>query len=158
MIVPRRLARAVAVLALVPATSACSVFGTGTSDGSVFAIEPGECFLAPAEVTALISELDQVACDEAHDQEAYAVVDFAHADPEAKADVFPGDDVLTSFAEGACAQEFRDYVGVDYLDSSLFYTYLLPSPRSWQETDRSVICFVIDSGRPMTGSVAGTKL
>lgn len=152
------LARVGGALALVPVVSACSLLGSAEPEGSVFAIEPGDCFLAPTEVTAQISELDTVGCDDPHDQEAYAVVEYRGPDDQATTDVFPGDDALLSFADGACAQAFADYVGVDYLDSSLFYTYLVPSPRSWQEKDRSVVCFAIDSGRPMTGSVQGTKL
>lgn len=150
--------RLLAVALLAPLLSGCSLFGDDEPEGSVFAIAPGECFMAPAEVTAQISTLDEVDCGEPHDQEAYAVVAYVNPDPEASSDTFPGDDVLTSFADGACAQSFTEYVGVDYLDSSLFYTYLLPSPRSWQEKDRNVVCFVIDSGRPMTGTVAGTKI
>jgi len=158
MTVVRRAAACAAALVAVPALASCSVLGSDEPEGSVFAIEPGDCFLAPDEVKAQISELEQVECAQEHDHEAYAVVDWEPTDAESNADVFPGDDVLTSFADGACAQEFGDYVGVDYLDSSLFFTYLLPSPRSWQEKDRSVVCFAVDSGRPLTGSVAGTKL
>ena len=52
---------------------------------------------------------------------------------------YPGDDVLETFAQGACAQRFAGYVGVDYLDSTLFFTYLLPSARSWEQ-DETATC------------------
>ena len=65
---------------------------------------------------------------------------------------------LSAFAQGACAQHFTGYVGVDYLDSSLFFTYLLPSARSWEsDDDRDVICFVTTTGGTLTGSVKGSK-
>jgi len=71
---------------------------------------------------------------------------------------YPGEDVLTTFAQGACAQRYRGYVGVDYLDSTLFFTYLLPSARSWeQQADRNVLCFVTTTGTMLTKSVKGTK-
>lgn len=149
-------ARWVALALVVPVLAGCSVFGDDEAEGSVFGLEPGDCLLAPEEVTAQISELETVPCSEQHDQEAYAVVPYV-GDEESDSGAFPGDEALMEFADGACAQEFTDYVGVDYLDSSYFFTYLLPSPRSWQDKDRNVVCFVIDSGRPLTGSVAGTK-
>ena len=40
---------------------------------------------------------------------------------------------------------------MSYLDSSLFFTYLLPSARGWEESnDRSVICFVTTTGQELT--------
>ena len=50
-------------------------------------------------------------------------------------------------------------MGVDYRDSELFFTYLLPSPRSWeQDEDRTTLCFVTTTdGAQLTQSVEGTK-
>jgi hypothetical protein len=65
---------------------------------------------------------------------------------------------LTQFAQGTCAQKFGSYVGVSYLDSSLFFTYLLPSPRSWEQAnDRKVICFVTTAGGTITYSAKNSK-
>lgn len=136
-----------------PVLSACSVFSSG--DDGVFAIEPGECFLAPEETTAQIADLESVDCAQDHDLESYAVLEYTGTG--AAEGTFPGDDSLKTFADGSCAQAFTDYVGVSYLDSGLFYTYLLPSARSWQEEDRNVLCFAMDSGRSLTGSVQGSK-
>lgn len=123
---------------------------------SVFSIKPGQCFMAPGEVEAQISDLEKVDCADPHDHEAYAVVPYAAEGDEPASDEYPGDDVLKGFADGSCAERFRDYVGIDYLDSTLFFTYLLPSPRSWQEEDRSVVCLVTGSGSQLQGSVKGT--
>lgn len=143
------LAAGVAVAGL----SGCSLFGS--DDDGVFAIEPGQCFRAPDEVKAQISDLTSTSCAQEHDMESYAVLPYTGTGAEEG--TFPGDDALTNFAQGACAKSFTSYVGVSYLDSSLFFTFLLPSPRSWQDGDRDLLCFVIDSGRPMQGSVKGTK-
>lgn len=154
--VPRPAAALGIAVSLTLLLSGCGLFG-GEDDGSVFATQPGECFLTPTKVEAQISSLDPVDCDEEHGQEAFAVLDFTPPGSEKATSQFPGDEALEQFAEGACAEAFGDYVGVSYLDSSLFFTYLLPSPRSWQEDDRSVICFATAAGRPMEGSVKGTK-
>lgn len=151
-------AAALAVVLVLPLLGGCGLFGkddkgTGVS---VFDIEAGQCFKAQGEVKAQLSELTKVDCAEDHAQESYAVVPFVTADG-ADADTYPGDDALAKFANGACAGEYGKYVGVDYLDSSLFYTFLLPSARSWEDDDRKVICFVTSAGEPLQGSVKGSK-
>jgi hypothetical protein len=147
--------RAALAVVLLLSLGACS--GDDDEESSVFSIKPGECFLAPAEVEAQIADLDRVDCQEAHDHESYAVARYQVAGEEEPSDEFPGDEALTKFADGTCAERYRDYVGVDYLDSDLFFTYLLPSPRSWQENDRSVICLITAAGRQLTGSVKGSE-
>lgn len=135
----------------------CSVLDRdddGTHSVSVFEVEVGDCFRAPTEddVRHELSELDRVDCAAPHEQELYAVA--AWEDPDAQ---FPGEETLKAFADGRCAQEFAGYVGVDYRDSSLFFTYLLPSARSWEhEADRQTLCFVTTTGRQLTASVAGS--
>lgn len=153
----RRLAAALVALVALPLLAGCSFFGGDDGEGvSVFSIEPGQCFEGPGEVKAQLSELTEVACDEPHAHESYAVIEYQPTEGEAP-DIYPGDDALTKFADGACAGAFGDYVGVDYLDSSLFYTFLLPSARSWEDDDRNVICFVTTAGEPLQGSVKGSK-
>lgn len=155
----RRAAAALAVASLVPLVGGCGLFG-GKDDSagvSVFSVKPGQCFQAQTEVKAQISELAEVDCAEDHAQESYAVLPYQAAGGGA-GDTYPGDDALTKFAEGGCAGAYKTYVGVDYLDSSLFYTYLLPSARSWEDDDRSVVCFVTSTGEPLQGSAKGSKL
>ncbi|WP_337191487.1 septum formation family protein [Nocardioides flavescens] len=176
---PHRAALA-AVLALVGAASTgCGLFGGDDGDGqdvSVFSVDVGDCFEAPSDVEAQISDLRRVPCERPHDRELYAREAYvpagsapsgasgdASGSPSADASApvdssgYPGDDALTAYAEATCAQAFAGYVGVDYLDSSLFFTYLVPSPRSWEDDDRSVLCFVGAAGTPLEGSVKGTK-
>ncbi len=138
----------------------CSWLGHGsskTSQTSVFDVKPGECFQAPKEVKTELTDLPGTPCTKAHTQEAYAIVAYtaaAGSDPS----VYPGDDLLTTFAQGTCAQRFQAYVGIDYLDSSLFFTYLLPSARGWeQDKDRNIICFVTTTGASLTSTVKGSK-
>jgi hypothetical protein len=138
--------------------SACTDSGSdGSGRTSVFAVQPGECFNSPTKVHAELSKLDRTPCNRAHNQEAYATVGYASSDGSSPS-AYPGDDLLAKFAQGACAQRFGRYVGVDYLDSSLFFTYLVPSPRSWESgDDRNVICFITTAGGTLTVSVKGSK-
>ena len=154
----RRATLALAVVLALPLLGGCGYFGRGgdSTGVSVFSIKPGQCFEGQDEVKAQLSELTKVDCDEEHAQESYAVIRYTP--PQGvSADTYPGDDALTKFAQGACAGAYKKYVGVDYLDSKLFYTYLLPSARSWDDDDRSVICFVTSAGEPLQGSVKGSK-
>lgn len=149
------------VLALAAAVLVgCSGSG-GDNDAeaiSVFDIEPGMCFLAPAEILAELPDLDRVPCEAEHVQESYAVVDFRAPDG-GEASTYPGAPALERFAEGACAEAFTDYVGISYLDSSLQYTQIFPSARGWEQGgDRTVVCFIYSTGAPLTASVAGSRL
>jgi hypothetical protein len=146
----------VVLAATVPALSGCGLFGDDEPEG-VRTIQPGQCFQVPEEVEEQVADLDEVPCDEPHDREAFAVISYEPPDDETDGDVFPGDDALTVFADGRCAEAFGDYTGVPYLDSDLFFTYLLPSPRSWQDGDREVICFAFDPGRPLETSIRGPE-
>jgi Septum formation len=149
-----RLPAVVLVLLLAAAgLTGCGWFGDDDTEGtSVFDTEPGMCFHALTEVEAQVDDLDQVDCTQAHALEAYAVVSY-----DKDGDTFPGADDLAAFADGHCAREFRGYVGIDYLDSDLFFTYLLPSPRSWEENDREVLCLVTTAGEPLNASVKGSE-
>jgi hypothetical protein len=151
----RVLALAGAVLSALTLT-ACSNSRTSGVKVSVFNVKVGECFKAPTEVQAQLSKLSRVPCDREHDREIYSLVDYK-APSGNTSDVYPGADLLNTYSKGICAQEYKPYVGVDYLDSSLFFTYLYPSARSWeQDDDRSIICFVRSTGAPLTGTVKGS--
>lgn len=154
-------ARRVTALLLVAAASAATLTGCGGSskgDGtSVFHVKAGQCFLPPSKVQAELTSLKRVSCTSGHTQEAYAVVAYTGSG-SGFTDQYPGDTVLKTYADGVCAQKFSSYVGVDYQDSKLFFTYLLPSARGWQQThDRDIVCFVTTTGAVLHKSVKGTK-
>lgn len=151
---------AVAVLGVLALTTGCGLFGSDErgEDVGVLDVGVGDCLLAPATVEIEIGTVRRVDCDEPHEQEVYAVEPFVGADG-ATPEEYPGEAALTAFAEGRCLEEFTEYVEVDYRDSSLYFTYLLPSPRGWQgagqEADRSVVCVVTTTGEQLTASVRG---
>ena len=149
--------------------SGCTAARSAPRPVSVFAVKPGECFSAPTTVKVQVAKLTTIPCTKAHTEEAYAVVSYKAATTSSGPPIavnsgvtltsnYPGEDVLTTFAQGACAQRYAGYVGVDYLDSSLFFTYLLPSARSWEQVlDHNVICFVTTTGAQLTESVRNSK-
>ena len=151
--------RSVAALGALATLSGCSLINRG-DDGdavSVFDVHVGQCFLAPQDITVELSTLAAVDCTEPHEQEAYALAAFTAPGTDTAPDDFPGEAALKEFAEGTCAERFADYVGVDYRDSELYFTYLVPSPRGWeQDGDRTTLCFVTTTGAQLTQSVAGT--
>lgn len=157
--------RVVGVGAAAVCLSGCSLFsGLGDDDAtkpvevSVFNVQIGQCFAAQQEIQAEIAALSAIPCDGPHRQEAYATVAY---EPPAgvQGDAFPGDATLKSYADAKCAEQFQDYVGISYLDSSLFFTYLVPSARGWeQENDRSIICFITTTGAELTSSAKAARL
>lgn len=160
-VVRRALAGVLAMVVLV-AASGCSLFRQdGTTSVSVFDVAKGDCFTVPKDpeqITEEIATLPRVDCTEPHEQEAYARVVYTDPASGTTPDAFPGAAAVKAFADGTCAEEFADYVGVDYRDSQLFFTYLVPSARSWQQNeDRSALCFVTTTGEQLTRSVQGTK-
>ena len=153
-------------LVLLVALSGCSTvkswFGRGDKPSghnvSVFDAKVGDCFLAPANIAVEVSSLAATSCATAHQLEMFAKPTFVSPGSATAPASFPGDAALKSFADGACADAFTGYVGVDYRDSSYFFTYLNPSARSWQQNDdRTTLCFVTTTGAPITGSVKGRK-
>ena len=119
---------------------------------SVFRLKKGDCVVPPTTVKAEISQVEVVPCTTAHTQEVFGMADY-------KSDTYPGPSALKSFADGACLQQYAGYVGVDYRDSSLFYTYLLPSARSWNSdvlNDRRVVCLVTTTGQTLYSPVKGS--
>jgi hypothetical protein len=126
---------------------------TSAGEMSVFDLVPGDCVVPPDEVQAQLEQVRVVPCDDPHTQEAYAVIAYD------KSDAYPGDRELKTFADGACVSPFEDYVDVAYSDSSLYFTYLLPSARSWNDgDDRSVVCLVTTTGDELTDTVKGSRL
>jgi hypothetical protein len=157
----RLLGVATATVVASAALAGCTGSGSGAHDESVFDVKPGKCFVAPKDVMVELSKLSSVTCSKAHTLESYASVTYtgsSAASAPSGGGAYPGNDALTKFAQGACAQRFTGYVGVDYLDSALYFTYLLPSARSWeQDDDRTVLCFVTTTGGTLKSSVKGSK-
>ena len=123
-----------------------SVINIGTSG-------PGTCLQVEDDVGALLTELPVVECSVPHTHEIFAVV-------LSQETVYPGFDALESAAQTQCLTPFEDYVGISVFDSSLFYSWLVPTLTSWdKEDDRELVCVLGNGdGAPLVGSVKGTGI
>ena len=128
--------------------------GAIVNAGSVdaFQMRVGDCFddgstFADDEVNSVPG----VPCSNPHDNEVYAVYDVAAA-------AFPGE-AMAGMAREGCLERFQAFVGNDYESSGLDIATLYPSPESWQQNDREVVCAVYDvDAKELTGSVKGLRL
>jgi hypothetical protein len=117
----------------------------------VFALAVGQCLVPPTKVQAELTSIEVVPCTDPHTQQVYAVVHDG-------AGSYPTPAALSTFANAHCLDDFAGFVGVSYQKSSLYFTYLLPSVRSWAAGDRSVVCVVESVQGPLRRSVQGSKL
>ena len=158
---PRRVVHAGAVVvALWLLATGCSVLGGDETTATtvpngvrIVDLEPGSCYLAPTDTDVRIVE--QVACREPHDAEAYAVF----ALPVPADGPFPGSAEVQSLAQLGCQDRFADYVGQAYEDSAYYFAAIAPTRKSWEDRgDRRVLCSIIasDGGR-LEGSVAAAE-
>jgi hypothetical protein len=113
---------------------------TEAGELSVFDLRAGDCLNPPEKVQDELLKVAVVPCSTRHTQEVVGVKSLDTKD-------YPGDDAVRLQGEKLCLEPFSDYVGVDYVDSSLYLTYLLPSLRSWDDGDKDVTCIaqIIDA-------------
>lgn len=105
-------------------------------DLDVMALQVGDCFDDPEELDEVVFDVAAVPCSEAHDNEVYSLVPVTGF-----ATAFPGETALLDFSYDACVgDQFRNYVGVDYLDSALEVFTFTPTQESWDDGDRDVVC------------------
>ena len=139
-VVPR-----LAVALLVAALAACS------SDESVENAEVGECIESLSDASGDISELPETSCTEEHEGEIFFLVEHEGDD-----DDFPGDSALQAEAAEQCeGEEFEDFVGVPYDDTSIVVGYITPSSQSWGDGDRETICILGVPGETVDESLEG---
>lgn len=170
-----------ALTALLAAASlgACGAPAKGAYAGksvSVFDLRPQECLDPPrANPNLAVSDISVLRCSLPHVDEVYCVLPYTATVPAGPGACparpprlagsltaqYPGEPALSKFAAAACLNEFEPYVGTPYTQSSLYYTYLYPSPRSWDDPvrrDRTIVCVLHTAGAPLTRSAKGSKL
>jgi hypothetical protein len=108
--------------------------------GSVdaFNMNVGDCFDDPTSSFGdEISSLPGVPCADPHDNEVYALVDVTMEE-------YPGDDAMWEHANDECLKRFESFVGLEYESSALDIYTMYPSPESWKQNDREVVCALYD--------------
>lgn len=122
-------------------------------------LSPGTCIEDAAAFTGRevneITEARVVPCRLEHQAEVYARTDL----PEAEDAPFPGVGTLRREAQAACREPFAAFVGVPWTRSELEIAALWPSPESWADHDRSIVCAVFRlDGRPLTGTARNSRV
>ena len=141
------------LIALVALTS-CSGDDDGVPVLEAEVSAEGTCLQVDDDLPAEVTRLPVVPCAEPHTHELYAVVPFDEGD------VFPGIEALDAFAQRECLRAFNDFVGIQAFDSSLFFSWMVPTLGSWNnDDDRDVLCVLGDfQGGQMVGSMRGAKI
>ena len=149
---------------------------TGPQSVSVFKLRPQECLNPPkANPNLAVSTVTVLPCTQPHVDEVYCVLPY-NPSPSSSIEAcpatpprfagsltedYPGEQALTNYANALCLNEFQPYVGSAYTGSSLYYTYLYPSPQSWDNSlkrDREIVCILHTVGAPLKRSAKGSKL
>ncbi len=118
---------------------------------SVFDLEVGSCYDLPSG--DVVEEVRVVDCDEPHDQEVIALVQY----PAGPGEEFPGSEEIGAFADDECTSQFEQYVGVPYAESELLGFALMPTAETWPVGDREIVCAVYLEDEQLDGSVAGAE-
>jgi len=109
---------------------------------------PGTCF-DDEGIDVDAGYITPVDCNQAHDNEVIAIIQFDPSRP------WPGADALQEEADTECAGSvFEDFVGIPY-DGSALYVESIPAPRGdWDVGMTYAICIAYDMDwDPITGSV-----
>jgi hypothetical protein len=149
---------------------------TAPTSVSVFKLRPQECLNPPkANPNLAVSTVMVLPCQDPHVDEVYCVLPYQPTPPNTAqtcpatpprfagslTEDYPGEQALTNYANALCLNQFQPYVGSAYTGSSLYYTYLYPSPQSWDNSlkrDREIVCILHTVGAPLTRSAKGSKL
>ena len=146
----RVLALTASAAALAMTMSACSLLSFGPRT-SAFSMKVGQCVQLPTGDN--ITDLETTDCSALHDAEVFHLTQVTENER-------PSDSELEDMGGDACLAAFEGYVGIPYEESELDYTILYPSPGSWEEGDREIICFIISgdgTDTQLSGSMRGAN-
>jgi hypothetical protein len=155
---PHRLsATAFTLLAALAGSVGCSddkADPTKPAAAPALAVQVGQCLQVTAALDSEVAKLPVIDCAQEHTHEIFAAIE------DTDDDVFPGATKLEAFSETACYGAFEGYVGINWLDSSLFITWIYPSLTSWNnEDDREVLCVLgAKNATPLTGTMKDKKI
>lgn len=132
---------------------------TESTEFSASSIGVGDCANYPeeranvdAEEGYSFSEITVLPCSEEHDMEAYAATDLPDGE-------FPGETELWMQADEFCFDQFTDFVGVPYEESTLYFESFTPTKAGWAfDGDRKILCLLSgEEGEVLTGSMKGSQ-
>lgn len=111
--------------------------GEVTTGGSqtVTGLRVGDCISSAGPTDVEVSSLPVVPCSDPHEAEVFALITLSSL-------ISFSESRITSEASERCLAAFSSYVGVDYGQSSLEISYLVPTEASWKAGDRGVACLL----------------
>ncbi|WP_129784205.1 septum formation family protein [Promicromonospora panici] len=128
---------------------------TATAGAEIPDLEVGDCIDTSATSgQTTLYRIPVVSCTTAHGGEIYA--ETTAPDSLAGDRSTPTQQALWDAADAYCYPQFAEFVGMRWAKSELLYWPIAPSEASWAEGDRRILC-VIESERPVTGSLAGAE-
>lgn len=128
---------------LIPLLLVAVLFAAACSDNNVLDLTTGDCFNDPADGSQEIANVEMVDCNEPHDNEAFHVFQIDALGTQSE-------------YEAACIEAFEAYVGIDYLDSEIFVGNVSPTPDSFSDGDRDVVCIGFLLGEQLTETIKGS--
>ncbi|MFT6973301.1 MAG: hypothetical protein ACJAV4_000523 [Pontimonas sp.] len=118
---------------------------------SILSLNLGDCVLDPALPAGSDEAVVKVVkCSEPHDWELFAKLSLTEAR-------YPGTSNVIAQGEDRCQSSFGNFIGVNFSESSLEFTFYYPTPSSWVDGDRSIYCMAFDPGLRTTGSLLGAN-
>jgi hypothetical protein len=127
-----------------------AIVGGGNVDA--FSVRVGDCFNNLDSFDDEVSSVPGVPCSDPHDNEAFAIFDVS-------LESYPDGESMYEMSYVSCMEHFESFVGRDYESSSLEITTLYPSPESWAQDDREIVCAIYDmNANQLVGSAAGSGL
>ncbi|MGW5877713.1 septum formation family protein [Nocardiopsis terrae] len=136
--------------------SACGLLTSYFGAGNVHEIAVGDCFNESEIQTAFsegeVSDIPLVECSEPHDSEVFHTEDLPEGD-------FPGEASLEASLDEICTgSAFEGFVGIDYAESELYVSGLMPTSQTWEHfDDREILCYVLTEGEPVSESLEGAN-
>lgn len=133
-----------------PSRDASGEVTTGGSQ-SVTGLRVTDCISSAGPTDVEVSSLPVVPCSDPHEAEVFALITLTSAVSFSEPDV-------TREASERCLAAFSSYVGVDYWQSSLEISYLVPTEASWNAGDRGVACLLTTrNASQTTGSLRDSR-
>jgi hypothetical protein len=122
---------------------------TDAGQMDVFTLSVGDC-LNDTGSTDEVFDVPVVPCSDPHDYEVY----YDYTLPSGE---YPGEEAVFAAAEADCPAQFESFVGLPYDESTLIFSYYVPTAESWAgQGDRVVSCLIGDGAGQVTGTLAGS--
>ncbi len=122
----------------------------GVADASSgFALDAGDCLDLTTGDAVDVQEVD---CSSPHDGEVAGLA--THPD---NGRPFPGEDVTRVWFERECREVMTDYLGADYLTTTLNAAIIVPSESEWEDGVHHAVCYLTatDGEGQLTESIRG---